>query len=40
MFRKTVKGTVMQIKKALINVAYVFQKYSKNFAFQLFLVLQ
>ena len=31
------KATVMQIEKAL---AYVFQKYPANFAFQLFIILQ
>ena len=35
------KGTVIQIEKALIKmIAYVFQKYSENFAFQLFIILQ
>ena len=32
------KGTIMQIEKALI--AYVFQKYPANFAFQPFIILQ
>ena len=27
----TLKGTVMQIEKALIMIAYVFQKYPENF---------
>ena len=30
----------MQIKKALIKIAYAFQKYLENFAFQLFSILQ
>ena len=30
----------MQIEKALLMVAYVFQKYPENFAFQLFIILQ
>ena len=30
----------MQMEKALINVAYMFQKYTKNFTFQLFIILQ
>ena len=34
-----VKGTAMQIEKALINGAYVFQKYPENFALQLFTTL-
>ena len=33
------KGTVMQIEKALINDGFVIQKYPENFAFQLFLIL-
>ena len=32
------KGTVMQIEKALIMTAYMFQKYSESFAFQLFII--
>ena len=35
-----VKGTVMQIKKALWLNAYVFQKYPENVAFQPFIILQ
>ena len=34
------KGTVVQIEKALINDYYVFQKYPENFTFQLFIVLK
>ena len=35
------KGTFMQIEKALINDrAYMFQKDPENFAFQLFIILQ
>ena len=35
-FLKTIlKGTFMQIEKALIMIAYMFQKYPENFAFQL-----
>ena len=30
----------MQIEKALIKIAYVFQKYPENFAFHLFITLQ
>ena len=33
------KGAVMQIEKAQIRIAYVFQKYPKNFALQLYIVL-
>ena len=33
-----IKGTAMQTEKAMIN-AYVFQKYSENFAFQLLIIL-
>ena len=32
------KGTAMQIEKARIMIAYVFQKHPKNFAFQLFII--
>ena len=35
-----IKGTVMQIEKALINDRLSVQKDSENFAFQLFIVLQ
>ena len=34
------KGTVMQIEKALIRIAYGFQKHPENFSFQLFIILQ
>ena len=34
------KGTVMQIEKALINDPLQLQKYPENFALQLFKVLQ
>ena len=34
-----IKGTVMQIKKALM-IAYLFEKYPENFTFQLFIILQ
>ena len=34
------KGTVMQIEKALLNDAYVFQKYIENFTFLLFTILR
>ena len=34
----SVKGTVMQIEKA--QIAFVFQKYLENFAFQLFIIFQ
>ena len=37
---KTLKDTVMQIEKAVINDHSLFQKYSENFAFQLFIILQ
>ena len=33
------KGTVMQIEKALINDCLHFQKYPENFAFELFITL-
>ena len=42
-FQFDLKGTVMQIKKVLINeksTAYVFQKYLEKFAIQLFIILQ
>ena len=34
------KVKVIQIEKALTNVAYVFQKYPENFAFKLFIISQ
>ena len=34
------KGTIMQTEKALINDRLRVQKYSENFAFQLFIILQ
>ena len=34
------KGIVMKIEKAMINIAYAFQTYLKNFAFQLFIILK
>ena len=39
-FWKTIKVTVMHIVKALIMISDVFQKYPKNFTFQLFIILQ
>ena len=38
----TIKGTFMQIEKALLNdhLQYVFQKHPENFAFQLFIIFQ
>ena len=38
--RTAFKGTVIQIKEALINDRlYMFQKYFENFSFQLFIIL-
>ena len=36
----SIKGTVMQIEKALINDRLCVQKHPQNFAFQLFITLQ
>ena len=38
--QQNIKGAVMQIEKGLTNDCLRFQKYSENFAFQLFIVLQ
>ena len=37
-FVVNVKGTVMQIEKALINDSLMFQKYVENFAFQVIII--
>ena len=38
--RNNIKGTVMQIKKTLINDRLRISKYPENFGFQLFVILQ
>ena len=38
--KEYVKGTVMQIEKALINDRLRVSKYLENFTFQLFIILQ